>query len=429
MDWNDDGLKDLLVGEYSGKVRYFRNIGSPGNPQLTFAGYVQAGGVDIDIGQYSQPWVDDWNEDGLIDLLVGESDGVVNLFINVGTNQNPVFNAGQYVTLATGAQVDFGSRSGPIVVDLNGDGVKDLISGEYSGKIYYCQNNGTNANPQLAAPVALATGTIDIDGGSTTRIAVVDWDDDGITDIVSGAYDSRLKRYMQVATTPPAPVCDVVLTSGYYIPASGGTLNFTISAVNQTGSTVYFDVWTEVKLPTNEFYSPLLYRPDVYLSPYGQVSRNLTQAVPGTAPGGSYYYYGYLGDYDNLQVYSSDDFYFYKMGDGDGETGFGSWFCRGWNDDDVAENDLVVPRTVSLQASPNPFNPTTTLTYALPQAGRVSLAIYNAAGSKVAQLVDGYRSQGAHEVTWVATDLPTGVYLVHLQTKTAQSVAKVLLIK
>ena len=221
MDWNEDGLKDLLVGEYNGNVRYYRNVGYAGNPSLTYEGLLQVGGSNIDIGSYSQPWVNDWNEDGLKDLMVGASDGRVYLYINVNTNEDPRFNATQWVTLGTGAQLDFGSRSGPVVTDLNGDGVKDMLSGEISGYIYYCQNNGTNASPVLASPVALATGTITIDHGSTSRIAIVDWDDNGEMDVMSGGYDSRLRLYLQAPTTSPAPTCDLVNNGGYYIPGSG----------------------------------------------------------------------------------------------------------------------------------------------------------------------------------------------------------------
>lgn len=50
VDWDGDGLTDLLVGQFSpGKVRFFKNIGSNQNPQFTFTGYLQADGSDISV--------------------------------------------------------------------------------------------------------------------------------------------------------------------------------------------------------------------------------------------------------------------------------------------------------------------------------------------------------------------------------------------
>ncbi len=49
-DWDGDGVTDLLVGQFSpGKVRYYRNIGSNQNPEFTFSGYLQADGADISV--------------------------------------------------------------------------------------------------------------------------------------------------------------------------------------------------------------------------------------------------------------------------------------------------------------------------------------------------------------------------------------------
>lgn len=428
MDWNEDGLNDLLVGENNGQVRYYRNIGTAGNPSLTYEGTLMVGGIAIDIGSYSQPWVDDWNEDGLKDLLVGASDGRVYLYINVGTNENPRFNTTQWINLASGAQVDFGSRSGPVVTDLNGDGVKDLLSGEISGYIYFCKNNGTNETPLLANPVALATGTITIDHGSTSRFAIIDWDGDSTVDIVTGGYDSRLKRFLQTPTTEPAPSMTLVNNGGYMIPGTGGTLNFTFTANNQNNATVTFDAWTEVQLPNDSFLGPLIARTDISLGPYGSLSRILNQDVPGGAPSGYYYYYGYVGNQSELQVCSQSNFYFYKTGDGDG-TGVGNWNCTGWEDEEFCQPDQQMPERMHLNAAPNPFNPVTTLNFDLPEAGMVNLSVYNLAGQTVASLVDGYRNAGNHDVTWDASGLPSGVYFVKVQTGAQQLVQKLLLTK
>ena len=48
IDWDGDGLDDLLVGQFSpGKVSFYKNIGTSVNPVFTFSNYLQADGVDI----------------------------------------------------------------------------------------------------------------------------------------------------------------------------------------------------------------------------------------------------------------------------------------------------------------------------------------------------------------------------------------------
>lgn len=89
---------------------------------------------------------------------------------------------------------------------------------------------------------------------------------------------------------------------------------------------------------------------------------------------------------------------------GDRTTGVG--------DDPVTS---ALPRAFALHpATPNPFNPQTTLHYDLPAAGRVRLAVYDVRGRLVRELVNGERPAGRHTVALDARDLPSGVYLVRL---------------
>jgi len=69
------------------------------------------------------------------------------------------------------------------------------------------------------------------------------------------------------------------------------------------------------------------------------------------------------------------------------------------------------------QNHPNPFNPTTTIRYNLPQATYVTLAIYNANGQKVATLVNEDRSAGFYQVLLNASNLPSGTYIARLETR------------
>lgn len=428
MDWNEDGLKDLLVGEQSGNVRYYRNVGTPGSPFLTFEGLLMAGGYPIEVDQHSFPWIDDWNEDGLKDLLVGSIDGRFWLFINVGTNSDPVFNTSEYLTLANGFEIDLGSRSAPVVTDLNGDGLKDIASGNIDGCVFFFENYGTNADPLLAAPDTLKMGTIMINPGPTTRATPIDWNADGLMDLVVGSNRARLKRYPQEAFTPPAPAVDLVMTSPFIIPAGGGTLEFTFEIVNENAAAVSFDVWAEVKLPSNTFWGPLFVRPDVSLGPFSTISRNLSQIVPGTAPGGYYYFYGYAGDYSTLQIYSEEYFYLNKSAT-DGDPPPGGWTCTGWENNDFKRTAPYTRDVLHLSAAPNPFNPITTISFSLPEASKINLSIYDLSGRLVMELINGWRTADTHEVTFNGSALSSSIYIYRLTAGHYTASGKMVLMK
>jgi len=78
---------------------------------------------------------------------------------------------------------------------------------------------------------------------------------------------------------------------------------------------------------------------------------------------------------------------------------------------------------------PNPFNATTTITYDLPFATRVSLEVFNLSGRRVEMLFEGYRQPGIYTRTLTATDLPSGLYFVRLEASERALTQKVMLIK
>jgi len=78
---------------------------------------------------------------------------------------------------------------------------------------------------------------------------------------------------------------------------------------------------------------------------------------------------------------------------------------------------------------PNPFNPATTLTYALAAAGQVRIEIFNLLGRRVALLLDEWQPQGYHEVTWHPEGLPGGVYICRISTGSYNASRRMQLIK
>ncbi|HKI44688.1 MAG TPA: T9SS type A sorting domain-containing protein [Balneolales bacterium] len=89
-----------------------------------------------------------------------------------------------------------------------------------------------------------------------------------------------------------------------------------------------------------------------------------------------------------------------------------------------------LPTSVKLYPNyPNPFNPTTTIHYALPASGNVRLTVYNILGRKIAQLVDGRQTAGNHDIRFNASQLSSGVYFYRLQVNNFVRTGKMMLIK
>ncbi len=82
-----------------------------------------------------------------------------------------------------------------------------------------------------------------------------------------------------------------------------------------------------------------------------------------------------------------------------------------------------------LSAYPNPFNPSTTLSYSLPTASNSSVNIYDVRGSFVSTLTSGLQKAGLHDVVWNAKGNPSGIYFVRLETDNYNETRKVMLMK
>ena len=90
----------------------------------------------------------------------------------------------------------------------------------------------------------------------------------------------------------------------------------------------------------------------------------------------------------------------------------------------------VVPTSCKLLINyPNPFNPSTTITYSLTSDDQVNLLIYNSTGQLITQLIDEYQSAGTYQVNFQAIDLPSGIYFYQLSTPSFTETKKMVLVK
>jgi hypothetical protein len=89
----------------------------------------------------------------------------------------------------------------------------------------------------------------------------------------------------------------------------------------------------------------------------------------------------------------------------------------------------MLPKGFSLSNKPNPFNPATIITFALPHDTYVRLEVFNIIGQRVTTLVDGFYSVGEYTAEWNGSNAASGIYLYRLSTDEFTTTRKMVLMK
>ncbi|MBK9096606.1 MAG: T9SS type A sorting domain-containing protein [bacterium] len=96
----------------------------------------------------------------------------------------------------------------------------------------------------------------------------------------------------------------------------------------------------------------------------------------------------------------------------------------------IDDSENYIPDTYVLyQSYPNPFNPTTTIKYSLPNSDVVSLKVFDILGREVAVLVNEYKPSGTYAAEFNASEFASGVYFYRLQSGNFVQTKKMVLIK
>ncbi|MEM9369176.1 MAG: exo-alpha-sialidase, partial [Planctomycetota bacterium] len=216
-DFDGDGDLDLLCGEFLDGFTYFQNVGTRNAPKYA-AGHrlTSEGGEALTMHlQMITPTAVDWDGDGVWDLIVGDEDGRVALVENTGRLERgvPVFREPHYLRQEADT-LKFGALATPHAYDGDGDGDEDIFCGNTAGSIGYFENIGTSADglpiweaPKLitvsqeqdssipfrvmAGPSGSIQGPCEAKWGYTT-LSVADLNRDGLGDIVYNSIHGQL---------------------------------------------------------------------------------------------------------------------------------------------------------------------------------------------------------------------------------------------
>lgn len=247
-DFDGDGDLDLICGEFLDGFTWFENIGTrsepdyapgrrlgsvaPADPEDKLAEGLGSDGIRMNL-QMITPVAIDWDGDGDLDLICGDEDGRVafierlseverlpeltSSLLGLDRLQSPAFAAPVYLKQQAD-EVKIGALATPFGVDWDGDGDVDIVCGNTAGDVVFLENFGGNP-PRWAAPAALeeyfclsATcglcdrypirhqagprgsiqGPCEAKWGYTT-LSVVDWDHDGLNDLVTNNIWGRVE--------------------------------------------------------------------------------------------------------------------------------------------------------------------------------------------------------------------------------------------
>ncbi len=185
-DLDGDNKKDMILGYYaSARLRFYKNTGTFASPVFTY----QSSQLDtMNLSQSSAPCLADLDNDGDLDILVGNSGGRLTYYRNIGSASsfNYQFITNNYFNIFTG------NDASPTLGDLDNDGDLDLLIGCRTGVIQQYRNDGTQSAPNF---VQVTANFLGINVYQSSAPHIVDINNDGDMDMILGNTKGGLYYY------------------------------------------------------------------------------------------------------------------------------------------------------------------------------------------------------------------------------------------
>ena len=187
VDIDNNGNMDLLIGTERGSLLHYESltaIGQASNFVLKSESY-----QDIKVPSRAAPAAFDYDNDGDMDLLIGDKNGNFCLFVNTGSAQNPIFTPGyqdapnvyRYGNITVKEIGDTEGDATPSFIRFNSENL--LISGSYNGQLYAFNGMDGTSTPNLKR-ISINTEALYV--GRQNKPAFADLDNDGVLELVQG---------------------------------------------------------------------------------------------------------------------------------------------------------------------------------------------------------------------------------------------------
>ena len=202
VDWNGDGVLDLISGNSEGRVFYFHNAGSNEMPAFAPGVAVLAGGREIHIHPgysdvqgpqeanwgYSSPNIADWNGDGLPDIMMSSATARHEVYLNRGTPTEPKFERPETL-YCWGLDLHGTWRVRPGVAQLNGRMAYVMLDDDDEFHLYWRIddfNVSDGGKLRLEDGSAIRANYLAAGATGRSKILLTDWDQDGRKDLLVG---------------------------------------------------------------------------------------------------------------------------------------------------------------------------------------------------------------------------------------------------
>lgn len=203
VDWDGDGVLDIVAGNSEGRILFLRNRGSNRKPAMEPGVALFAGGREIHVqpgykadiqgpGEarwgYISPNVFDWNDDGLPDILASDSTSRHYVYLNEGTKQSPKLGH-EHALYLDGLDLHGTWRVRPGVGKIDGRTAYIALDDDDEFHLYWrIDNFNLSDGGKLRMEDGSTIRSNFLPSGATGRskIEVVDWDNDGVIDLLVG---------------------------------------------------------------------------------------------------------------------------------------------------------------------------------------------------------------------------------------------------
>lgn len=239
-DIDDDGDSDMLLGLEDGSIVYYQNLATGstpiwGNPVMN---YQDNQSNPISVNAFAHPQLFDLNNDGLLDLLIGNRVGTIAYYENVGTTTNPAFQLAN----ATLGDVDIlpGNQSSNAAIHFfRENGETHLFCGSFDGNLTYYDAIDGNLNPGDAFNLVSDTYQ-GIDVGKHSAVFTYDIDLDGDLNLFLGQDLGGLSHYNLSFDSTAMLVEPAIATVSLYPNPTDG--QFTITSTEPMQKITVLDV-------------------------------------------------------------------------------------------------------------------------------------------------------------------------------------------